>query len=110
MLIKISLCEILAQVFSCEFCEIFKNNFFYKTPPLAKHCNTGYMGAFVITVNVVTWKQRNTCRTRISRGESKRTLEHNSVEVTITLNYASMITRELFNLSPIGVRKCTLLK
>ena len=27
--------ESLAQVFSCEFCEISKNTFFYKTPPLA---------------------------------------------------------------------------
>ena len=25
----------LAQVFSCEFCEIFKNTFFYGTPPAA---------------------------------------------------------------------------
>ena len=23
------------QVFSCEFCEIFKNTFFYRTPPVA---------------------------------------------------------------------------
>ena len=27
--------EILAQVFSCEFCEIFNNTFFYRTPPVA---------------------------------------------------------------------------
>ena len=27
--------ETLAQVFSCEFCEIFKNTFFYRIPPLA---------------------------------------------------------------------------
>ena len=27
--------EALSQVFSCEFCEIFKNSFFYRTPPLA---------------------------------------------------------------------------
>ena len=27
--------EALAQVFSYEFCEIFKNIYFYKTPPLA---------------------------------------------------------------------------
>ena len=27
--------ETLAQVFSCEFCEIFKNNFFKRTPPVA---------------------------------------------------------------------------
>ena len=27
--------ESLAQVFSCEFCEIFKNTYFYRTPPMA---------------------------------------------------------------------------
>ena len=26
--------EALAQVFSCVFCEIFKNTFFYRTPPV----------------------------------------------------------------------------
>ena len=25
----------LAQMISCEFCEIFKNAFFYRTPPVA---------------------------------------------------------------------------
>ena len=27
--------ETLTQVFSCEFCEIFKNNFFYRAPLVA---------------------------------------------------------------------------
>ena len=27
--------EALAQVFSCEFCEISKNTFSYRTPPVA---------------------------------------------------------------------------
>ena len=27
--------ESLALVFSCEFCEIFKNTFFYRAPPMA---------------------------------------------------------------------------
>ena len=27
--------ETLAQVFSCEFCDIFKNTFFHKTPLVA---------------------------------------------------------------------------
>ena len=27
--------ESLAQVFFCEFCEISKNTFFYRTPPVA---------------------------------------------------------------------------
>ena len=29
----------LAQVFSCEFCEIFKNIFFYRTPRVAVSVN-----------------------------------------------------------------------
>ena len=32
--------ETLAQVLSCEFYEIFKNTFAYKTPPLAASDNT----------------------------------------------------------------------
>ena len=27
--------ETPTQVFSCEICDIFKNNFFYRTPPVA---------------------------------------------------------------------------
>ena len=32
--------EALAQVFSCEFCEISKNTFFYRTPPVAASDNS----------------------------------------------------------------------
>ena len=36
--------ESLAQVFSCEFCEILKNTYSYRTPPMAasedKHLET----------------------------------------------------------------------
>ena len=31
--------ESLAQVFSCEFCEISKDTFFYRTPPVAASGN-----------------------------------------------------------------------
>ena len=31
--------EALAQVFSCEFCEISKSIFFYRTPPVAVSAN-----------------------------------------------------------------------
>ena len=31
--------ETLAQVFSCGFCEISKNTFFYSTPPVAASCD-----------------------------------------------------------------------
>ena len=27
-------------MFSCEFCEIFKNTFFYRTPPVAPSANS----------------------------------------------------------------------
>ena len=30
--------RILAQVFSCEFCEIYKNTFYYRTPVVAASC------------------------------------------------------------------------
>ena len=30
--------ENLAQVFSCEFCEIYKNAFYYRTPLVAASC------------------------------------------------------------------------
>ena len=32
--------EALAQVFSCEFCEIFKNTFFHRTPLVAASLHT----------------------------------------------------------------------
>ena len=32
---KVAKKENLAQVFSCEFCEVFKNTFSYRTPPVA---------------------------------------------------------------------------
>ena len=34
--------DTLTQVFSCEFCEIFKNTFSYGTPPVAASRNTRY--------------------------------------------------------------------
>ena len=42
--------ESLAQVFSCEFCEIFKNTFIYRTSPNDCFCkseNEGIMTGFV---------------------------------------------------------------
>ena len=35
--------ETLAQVFSCEFCEVFKNTFFYRTPLVAASENYTFM-------------------------------------------------------------------
>ena len=34
--------ETLAQVFSCEFCEISKNTLSYKTPPVAAFYHSTY--------------------------------------------------------------------
>ena len=49
--------EAVAQVFSCGFCEISKNTFFYRTPPVA---------ASVIRRNTKHKKDENT---RIERKE-----------------------------------------
>ena len=53
--------ETLTQVFSCEFCEIFKNNYSYRTPPVAasqraaeaysEPCQTFKIESFVKIVN-----------------------------------------------------------
>ena len=40
--------ETLAQVFSCEFCESFKNTFFYRTPPVAVSPNRGYLNCAIL--------------------------------------------------------------
>ena len=40
--------ETLAQVFSCEFCESFKNTFFYRTPPVAASPNRGYLNCAIL--------------------------------------------------------------
>ena len=34
--------EALAQVLSCEFCEIFKSTFFYRTPPVGSSTHVFY--------------------------------------------------------------------
>ena len=41
--------ETLAQVFSCEFCEIFKNTFSYRTPLVA--ASVSWLGNFAIRKN-----------------------------------------------------------
>ena len=48
-------CARLAQLFSCEFCDMLKNNFSYRTPPVAasdtsKHCKQTFL---------IKHKQRN---------------------------------------------------
>ena len=40
--------EALAQVFSCKFCEISKNTFSYRTPPVAASVNTAHVMKIVI--------------------------------------------------------------
>ena len=40
VILKVFKTETLAQVFSCEFCEIFKNTFFYRATPAASFTNS----------------------------------------------------------------------
>ena len=41
--------ETLAQVFSYEFCEIFQNTFFYRTPPVAASGQNEKLGRLLHT-------------------------------------------------------------
>ena len=54
--------ESLAQVFSCEFCKISKNTYFYRTPPVAAsiflcditlYPNMEYISMILITLEAV---------------------------------------------------------
>ena len=42
----------LAQVYSCEFCEISKSAFFYRTPPMAVSGNSKDSSLYEKTINV----------------------------------------------------------
>ena len=44
--LQLYLKEILAQVFSCKFCEIFKRIFFYRTPPASDFFASDFFPAF----------------------------------------------------------------
>ena len=51
--------ESLAQVFSCEFCEISKNTFFYRTPLVAASVDSITATSLKFINNVRTYKNRN---------------------------------------------------
>ena len=44
--------ESLAQVLSCEFCEIFKNTFFYRTSPVAASVRQSFFRKQLATENL----------------------------------------------------------
>ena len=47
--------EALAQVFSCKFCKIWKNTFFYRTPPVAaSECDEEYFPAEIRSLFFIT--------------------------------------------------------
>ena len=45
----------LTQVFSCECCEILKNNFFYRTPPVTACVQTAFKTNFTIYRKQLNW-------------------------------------------------------
>ena len=59
--------ETLAQVFSCEICESFKNTFFYRTPPLVASVARILEGNYVfccsrrIRLNSTNYLKRTSC-------------------------------------------------
>ena len=64
--------ETLAQVFSCEFCEISKNTFSYRTPPMAN--------SVVFKLNILEDFSRN----RKQRGVlNKQTSNYENIHVGV---------------------------
>ena len=54
------LIKLQVQVFSCEFCEIFKNTFLYRTPPVAAAVlyareSKPYTNIFIINISFPKW-------------------------------------------------------
>ena len=62
--------EALAQVFSCEFCEISKNTFFYTIPPVVGSGHT-VPSKYAITSLSITYKMPTFCESR--KAEKTRT-------------------------------------
>ena len=48
--------ETLTQVFSCEFCEVFKNTFFHRTPPAASVYEMQHRSEMGYSRNMI-WKK-----------------------------------------------------
>ena len=46
--------ETLAQVFFCEICKIFKNTFFYRTPPMAASASSMLLPCFCLHSRKIT--------------------------------------------------------
>ena len=67
--------ETLAQVFSCEFCEISKNTFFYRTPPVAASDITKIWKPIAVCVKICLCENLLTTLIILEVSENKM-LEH----------------------------------
>ena len=52
------LVKLLAQVFSCEFCKIFKNTFFHRTPPVAASANNELLLTYLSNMLLISGKHQ----------------------------------------------------
>ena len=52
------LLKLLAQVFSCEFCKIFKNTFFHRTPPVATSANNELLLKYLSNMLLISGKHQ----------------------------------------------------
>ena len=62
--IRVLLKKTLAQVFSCEFCEFFKNNFLHRTHPVAASTNSLVQNQLYIAVWKIFMKLHGKCSWR----------------------------------------------
>ena len=79
--------ETLAQAFSCEFCEITKNIFFYRIPPVAAS----------VSVQSYQWiNQNNVWNLKVNKKDPRPTLLL-AFNKSLTLSYVSIVDSEEVN-------------
>ena len=73
--------ETLTQVFSCEFCKISKNTFFYRTPPVAA---SAVFGQYVRKLDIKFSRQDNKVMLNIDKCPDDPLLQQKSKQSLFT--------------------------
>ena len=64
--------DFLTQVFPCEFCEVSKNTFFYRTPLVAASATAIMLVIFWTELCIISGR-RNSCNTKLLKGNIIKT-------------------------------------
>ena len=87
--------EALVQVFSCEFCEICKNNFFYRTCPVACFWMNEWMNSQFLLLLVISSDQQYMLLTIYSSFTEKHVSKGNFF-LSRSGKYLILLAKQLF--------------